>query len=308
MLELFGFAWVTITFTACVGAIATRRSVLRWLRARTDRKRLDDTVEIVRRRPLVDMAGHVVLVLMLAVPAAVLAGGGALPGPSGGGGGLPLTGGTMTGQVVFSAVTTDISTGTNESLTLAPNGTGNMLVPNSDIIVSGTAGQMVEVDVDTGGATIQLHTDDAANGASFMSWNTAKSLVVSNIGYFAASYPENDYQDKTIWYSYGKTMELSQYLDVAAGTIAFRFTDNATGSAALLVSIDGAGNLFLNTAATRTKGTITLSAGTGTATVSSGCTPSCSDTTAINAVQCSVSGTTLTANGTGTDVISYHCL
>ena len=125
MLELFGFAWVTITFTVCVGAIATRRSVLDWLRARTDRKRLDDTVEIVRRRPLVDMAGHVVLVLMLAVPAAVLAGGGALPGPSGGGGnGLPRTGGTMTGQVVSSGVSVDWTSGTNEDLVFTPNGTG----------------------------------------------------------------------------------------------------------------------------------------------------------------------------------------
>lgn len=85
MLELFGFAWVTITFTCCVAAVSTRRSVLRWLKARADRKRLDDTVEIVRR-PLRRLATYAALVV-LAVPAGVYAGGGALPGPSGGFGG-----------------------------------------------------------------------------------------------------------------------------------------------------------------------------------------------------------------------------
>lgn len=52
--------------------------------------------------------------------------GGALPGPRVGVSALycALTGCTMTGQQVFSGVTTDITTGTNEDLTLAPNGTG----------------------------------------------------------------------------------------------------------------------------------------------------------------------------------------
>ncbi len=51
-------------------------------------------------------------------------------GNGGGGGGVSgalycaLTGCTMTGQEVFSAVSSDISTGTNEDLTLAPNGSG----------------------------------------------------------------------------------------------------------------------------------------------------------------------------------------
>jgi hypothetical protein len=105
--------------------------VLAWLRARTDRKRLDDTVEIVRRRPLVDLAGHVVLVLMLAVPAAVLAGGGALPGPSGGGGGsaLQTTGGTMSNTIIFlETVTYALQSVNNGNLYFFPDGTGRVKI------------------------------------------------------------------------------------------------------------------------------------------------------------------------------------
>ena len=54
-----------------------------------------------------------------------------LPGPAGGVAGLPTTGGTMTGQVVFSGVTTDISTGTNEDMTIAPAGTGAVVVAST---------------------------------------------------------------------------------------------------------------------------------------------------------------------------------
>jgi hypothetical protein len=54
-------------------------------------------------------------------------------------------------------------------------------------------------------------------------------------------------------------------------------------------------------------GTITLSGGTGTATVLTGHRCVCTDTTAAAAVKCAVSGTTLTATGTTTDVIAYFC-
>jgi hypothetical protein len=59
---------------------------------------------------------------------------------------------------------------------------------------------------------------------------------------------------------------------------------------------------------TPTKGSITMSGGTGTATVNSGATCVCSDTTSNASVKCAVASTTLTATGTGTDVIAYVCL
>lgn len=95
--------------------------------------------------------------------------------------------------------------------------------------------------------------------------------------------------------------------DRAAGTVVTRFVDGS-GGANTLATLDGAGNLSLAAGATRSKGTITLAAGTGTATVTSGCVPSCVDTTAVAAVRCVVATTTLTATGTGTDVIAYLCL
>lgn len=55
-------------------------------------------------------------------------------------------------------------------------------------------------------------------------------------------------------------------------------------------------------------GQITLSGGTGTAggvTASSICV--CTDTTANASVKCAVSGVTLTATGTASDVINYYC-
>jgi hypothetical protein len=54
-------------------------------------------------------------------------------------------------------------------------------------------------------------------------------------------------------------------------------------------------------------GTITLSTGSGTATVITGSRCVCTDTTANASVKCAASGTTLTATGTGSDVIAYLC-
>lgn len=55
------------------------------------------------------------------------------------------------------------------------------------------------------------------------------------------------------------------------------------------------------------RGSITLAAGTGTATVLSGTKCVCTDSTANASVKCVVAATTLTATGTGTDVITYLC-
>lgn len=54
-------------------------------------------------------------------------------------------------------------------------------------------------------------------------------------------------------------------------------------------------------------GTVVLTAGSGTVTVASGARCVCSDTTAVNICRASVSSTTLTLTGTGTDAVSYFC-
>jgi hypothetical protein len=72
------------------------------------------------------------------------------------------------------------------------------------------------------------------------------------------------------------------------------------------VGIYAAGRI--HSASTTSVGSITLSAGSGTATTFSGAKCVCTDTTANASVKCAVSGTTLTATGTTTDVIAYVCL
>lgn len=78
-----------------------------------------------------------------------------------------------------------------------------------------------------------------------------------------------------------------------------------SGAASCVGTVDSAGNAKFS--GSKTRGAITLSAGTGTATVASGARCVCTDSTANASVRCAVSSTTLTATGTGTDVISYLC-
>lgn len=90
-------------------------------------------------------------------------------------------------------------------------------------------------------------------------------------------------------------------LNVLDGTPTSQFT------------LDNEGDLVtgaIDSTDTRTVGTITLVAGTGTATVQSGAVCVCSDTSAVPLVtRCAVSGTTLTATqASGTNVVAYHCL
>lgn len=92
------------------------------------------------------------------------------------------------------------------------------------------------------------------------------------------------------------------------------WSDNNSGTE--LGKLDAEGDLTvagtMKAGSTATRGTITLSTGTGTATVLSGAFCTCVDTTAPGVVQCAVSSTTLTATagaGAGaTDVIAYVCL
>ena len=94
---------------------------------------------------------------------------------TGGGGGVAsslvclLSGGagcTMTGQTVYSNVATDITTGTNEDLTLSPNGTGEV-VATKQVIVSGVTADITAASAEdlrlVGGAvsgSVQLQSTD----------------------------------------------------------------------------------------------------------------------------------------------------
>ncbi len=94
---------------------------------------------------------------------------------------------------------------------------------------------------------------------------------------------------------------------MSSGNIMVLYTGGA-GAVATTFAYDGA----VLSASSRTKGTITLSSGTGTATVMSGAICACSDTdTTPVVVKCVVATTTLTASevsGTSTHHIAYVCL
>lgn len=159
----------------------------------------------------------------------------------------------------------------------------------------------------SGGGVIALRNNSTADVEGFSFYDNS----LTNLGgprYYGSTVADADFTDKMAWVSVGKMISMLRTEAVAAGTVVFEVRDDALSTGAQLFTVDGSGNLFVNAAGTRTKGTITLAAGTGTVTVASGSICVCSDTTAVNAVQCSVSSTTLTANGTGTDVISYICL
>ncbi len=84
--------------------------------------------------------------------------------------------------------------------------------------------------------------------------------------------------------------------------------DLQSSAAAHLFTVDQSGGV--QASSTLTRGLITLSTGTGTATVLSGaiCTCGLNTSAGTAAPKCSVAATTLTATGTGSDVISYVCL
>lgn len=96
-----------------------------------------------RTTPLEWASRAVAMGMVAAVLAPLWVSAGALPGPRVGGGGLPTIGGTMTGQLVFSGVATDISTGSNETLTIAPAGSGSG-VANVKVVSGDSASNTVD--------------------------------------------------------------------------------------------------------------------------------------------------------------------
>lgn len=73
-------------------------------------------------------AGIVVATLLSMTAALAQQDGPALVAAGGGGGGGSFSGGTITSSLIIDGVTTDITTGTNESLALVPNGSGEVLL------------------------------------------------------------------------------------------------------------------------------------------------------------------------------------
>lgn len=95
-----------------------------------------------------------------------------------------------------------------------------------------------------------------------------------------------------------------------SGAVLHSFQNNIGGTPSTKATVDFngvyAGGGITCTGATHC-GVQALTAGSATVTVVSGCHAICTDTTAAAAVKCSVSSTTLTIAGTGTDSINYFC-
>lgn len=92
------------------------------------------------------------------------------------------------------------------------------------------------------------------------------------------------------------------YMNGTTGTIGFGITGGVVTTFGAAWDFSAA-----KVSVASNSGTMTLVAGTQTATVTTGARCVCTDQTAANAVRCSVATTTLTAVGTGTDVITYLC-
>lgn len=89
-----------------------------------------------------------------------------------------LTGCSMTGQQVFSGVTTDISTGTNQDLTITPNGSGQVFITNT---VAGNSGPLrVRNTSATGVSGIGFYGDDN-NQKSVLGFRNSGVGAITNL-------------------------------------------------------------------------------------------------------------------------------
>jgi hypothetical protein len=128
------------------------------------------------------LAGLLVVGLAISVARAQSIGGG-----GGGGGGLTqsaatalycaLAGCTMTGGTTYSGVTTDITTGTNETLTIDANGTGQVAVLDTVNVNSGASTSLIIQPI--GAASARLLT---AGGGSAVGFSTGYAAVGINGG------------------------------------------------------------------------------------------------------------------------------
>jgi hypothetical protein len=202
----------------------------------------------------------------------------------------------------------------NDTVVTLTGGVGGLTFSGGEVTFGGATTYFTN---STGlNAIVNQTTVGTASGAVYQLRNSSGSAVGS-FGYYGSTYTDADFSDDILIFSIGKEINFARNDAVAAGTVAFRWMDDVGSTGASLMTMDGAGNLFLAAGATRSKGSCTLDAAspstcTATVAASSVCTCSIVGTTAaIAAKGCAVSlsSTTLTitsANGAG-EAVNYHC-
>lgn len=206
-------------------------------------------------------------------------------------------------------------------------------------LAEGPAGAVCVEDVfsvATGGTTATMHiystiaTDEsslinmyvAGTGTENLAFNTGLPSTIANVGevgYTTATGTPTGLRDTVYVYGIGKVVAIASSAAGAAGTAAWKFISNITGTAVTAWTIDGLGNLLIDAGATRTRFTCTLDGASPSKcpnqTVNSGaictCTP-VGTTAAIAATNCivSLSSTTLTVTSVNgaTNNCNCHCL
>lgn len=157
----------------------------------------------------------------------------------------------------------------------------------------------------SGGMTMKASTNTSYAYANFLD---SAGTAVGQFVYAGSAVANASTADKVYLSAQSKILALQRADNVVAGSPLLEIWNNTNGGGTKVATVDGSGNIILSSGSTRSKGTVTLSGGAATVTVSSGAICTCSDTTSAAAVRCSVSSTTLSVAGTGTDVISYLCL
>lgn len=143
--------------------------------------------------------------------------------------GVLTTGGTMTGQLVFSGVSTDISTATNEDLTIAPAGSGKLVVSSAAEFSSSNITPEVKIrDTNAAGfSSVLMYDSGDAALSHFGGGNSGSGAPWAN---------------NTFVIGYGTTpagkVLLSAVPNHAAGEDAIRFYDNTTTQ---IGAVDGNG-------------------------------------------------------------------
>lgn len=176
---------------------------------------------------------------------------------------LPLTGGTMTGQQVFSGVTTDISTGTNQDLTITPNGTGvvdvtttlrasgvldaRSTISNTSAAVCFTGASSVPcvddifaVNNTAGNSDVYVRASSTARVAGIGMYDSSNTGVGS-YRYWGSTSGDADTQDRFVALSAGKQHITASTTDIATGTPVWSVMDNTSGTGVVLMSVYGSG-------------------------------------------------------------------